>query len=435
MTRSGLSFINWRYPALLRIAAAMVVLACGVSGFGNTNAQAQDALRIAAIVNDDIISVRDLDARVRMVMVISNLPRSAQTVQRIWPQVLRSLIDEKLKQQEAKRLSIEVSDQELERAKRAMEERNKMAPGTFDRSLEQQGIQSQTVLDQMRTELVWVKLVRRRFQSTVEITTDEIDDALDRLERNKGKPQYRIREIVLDSTDSSGNEQETAERLVQQLRSGAEFDAIAREFSTGATAATGGDIGWTTKEQLGDEVGAVVDSLKPGEISDPIRTIFGYQIIQLADRRILSGPNPANAKVTLKQVFVPVPPGSGPDAVASQKSIATAVSETAQNCEDMDTLAAELNSPAGTDLGTLAIGELSPLLREAVINLEVGELSDPVRLPGGFSTIMVCGREEPESDLPGRDEITGRLRAIKFETFAQRYLRDIRRDAFIDTRL
>ncbi|MEP3112736.1 peptidylprolyl isomerase [Nisaea sp.] len=427
--------MNWHFPALLRIAVTAFVLTAGASGMDSSKVLAQDALRIAAIVNDDIISVRDLDARVRMVITVSNLPRNAQTFRRIWPQVLRSLVDEKLKLQEAKRLSIEVSPEELERAKRSMEQRNKLAPGSFERSLRSQGIQSETVLDQMRADIAWVKLVRRRFQSTVEVTIDEIDDAMNRLERNRGKPQFRIREILLDSSDPSVNEEEVAERLVNQLRSGAEFDAIAREFSQGATAATGGDIGWTTIEQLGDEVGAAVDNLQPGDISDPIKTIFGYQIIQLTDRRILSGPNPAKAKVTLKQVFVPVPPNSSPEAEASQKSIATAVSETAQSCDDMDELAAELNSPAGTDLGTLEVGELSPQIREAVIDLKVGELSKPVRLPSGFSTIMVCAREEPESDLPGRDEIADRLRATKFETFAQRYLRDIRRDAFIDTRI
>ena len=427
--------MKWHYPALLRIALTAFLISAGLSGPGGTKALAQDALRIAAIVNDDIISVRDLDARVRMVMIVSNLPRNAQTFQRIWPQVLRSLVDEKLKLQESKRLSIDVSPDELERAKRSMEQRNKLAPGSFDRFLDSQGISSQTVLDQMRADIAWVKLVRRRFQSTVEVTIDEIDDALNRLERNRGEPQYRIREILLDSNNPSVNEEEVAERLVTQLRSGAEFDAIAREFSQGATAATGGDIGWTTKEQLGDEIAAAVDSLAPGEISDPIKTIFGYQIIQLTERRILSAPSPEKAKVTLKQVFIPIPPNSSPEAEASQKSIASAVSETAQSCEDMDALATELKSPAATDLGTLEVGELSPLMRDAVINLKTGELSEPVRLPSGFSTIMVCAREEPESDLPGRDEIADRLRAVKFETFAQRYLRDIRRDAFIDTRI
>lgn len=435
MARSGLSFTKWHYPDLLRIAVVAFVLSAMTCGLGVPRVLAQDALRIAAVVNDDIISVRDLDARVRMVINVSKLPRNAQTVQRVWPQVLRSLVDEKIKLQEAKRLSVTVSDDELERAKRTMELRNKLAPGSFDRFLASQGIESQTVLDQMRADIAWVKLVRRRFQSTVEVTTDEIDDAISRLERNRGKPQYRIREILVESGDQTVNDEEAAEGLVKQLRSGADFGAIAREFSQGATAATGGDIGWTTREQLGDEIGDVVDSLKPGEISDPIKTIFGYQIVQLTDRRILSAPDPSKAKVTLKQVFIPVPQTASPAAEASQKSIAAAVSETAQSCTDMDALAEELKSPAGTDLGTLEVGELSPQLREAVSDLKAGELSKPIRLPSGFSTIMVCAREEPESNLPSRNEIADQLRAIKFETFAQRYLRDLRRNAFIDTRI
>lgn len=434
MARSRLSFIKRPFPVNLRFALAACALGLGIV-LASMPAVAQNALRIAAIVNDEIITVRDLDERVRMVIVASNLPRNAQTFQRVWPQVLRSLIDERLKLQEAERLSIEVTESDLQQAKRTMEQRNKMAPGSFEASLRKEGISPDTVIQQMRADIGWAKLVRRRFQSTVEVTIDEIDDALDRLERNKGAPQYRIREIVLDVDDPAVNEEELAQRLVQQLRSGAQFDAIAREFSTGATAATGGDIGWTTKEQLAAEVAEQVDDMQPGDISDPIRTIFGYQIIQLSDRRILSGPDPLKAKVTLKQVFLPVPPNAGPDAEASQKSIATAVSETAQSCDDMDVLASELDSPAGTDLGTVQIGELSATLREAVLSLKEGDLTQPIRLPSGFSTIMVCKREEPESDLPGRDEIANRLRAIKFETFAQRYLRDIRREAFIDTRI
>ncbi|WP_420404071.1 peptidylprolyl isomerase [Nisaea sp.] len=429
-----MSFIKRHCPTILRIALALTVVTVWSTGTAH-RASAQNALRIAAIVNDDIITVRDLDARVRMVIVSSNLPRNAQTYQRVWPQVLRGLIDEQLKLQEAERLSVEVTEDDINRAKRGMEQRNKMPAGSFDRSLAQEGIPLETVVRQIRADIAWAKLVRRRFQSTVEVTTDEIDDALDRLERNKGAPQYRLREIVLDFDDPAVDAEEVAKRLVQQLRSGAQFDALAREFSQGATAATGGDIGWTTKDQLNPEVAELVDEMKPGDISDPIKTIFGYQIIQLSDRQILSGPDPLKSEVTLKQVFLPVPPNAGSEAESSQKSIATAVSETAQSCDDMDVLASELNSPAGTDLGTLKIGELSPQLREAVADLEEGELTKPIRLPSGFSTIMVCKKTEPESDLPGRNEIAERLRAVKFETFAQRYLRDIRRDAFIDTRI
>ncbi|WP_193188132.1 peptidylprolyl isomerase [Nisaea sediminum] len=429
-----MSSIKLHFPALLRVVLALCIMTIWSTGTSH-RAAAQNALRIAAIVNDDVITVRDLDARVRMVILSSNLPRNQQTYQRVWPQVLRGLIDEQLKLQEAERLSIEVTDDDLNRAKRSMEQRNKMQPGSFDRELEKEGIPLETVVRQIRADIAWAKLVRRRFQSTVEVTIDEIDDALDRLERNKGAPQYRLREIVIDTDDPAVDEQEIAKRLVQQLRSGAQFDAIAREFSQGATAATGGDIGWTTKEQLSPEVAELVDRMQPGDISDPIKTIFGYQIIQLSDRQILSGPDPLKSEVTLKQVFLPVPPNAGADAESSQKSIASAVSETAQSCEDMDVLASELNSPAGTDLGTLKIGELSPQLQEAVTGLNEGELTKPIRLPSGFSTIMVCKKVEPESDLPGRDEIAERLRAIKFETFAQRYLRDIRRDAFIDTRI
>jgi peptidyl-prolyl cis-trans isomerase SurA len=400
-------------------------------------AGAQDIQRIAAVVNDKIISVRDLTARTQLVVSVSKLPNTPEAHRRLWPQVLRALIDEQLQLQEAERLSIDVTDRDLQVGKGLMENRFRIRKGTFDQFLSASGIDSASALQQIRASVAWSKLVNRRFANLTEVSEEEIDEVIEQFQRNLGKPQFFVAEILLPVDDAT-NEADTrqqAERLLAEIRRGGNFNAIAQQFSSSASAARGGEIGWVSTGQIAPELEEVLDQLKPGDVSDPIRTLLGYHIIKLVNRRILSASDPLQAKVSLKHVFFSLPPNAQQADVESQAGIAEAVAASAQNCEDMDALAKEVKSPAGADLGSFNIGELAPDMREAVVNLKAGETSKPVRLPTGLSVIMVCERTEPKTEIPGRDEISPRLRAQKLEILARRYLRDLRRDAFIETRI
>lgn len=424
-----MGFLARRIFGVCAILLAMMVT--------SENARAQDVQRIAAVVNDKIISVRDLSNRTQLVVAISKLPNTPQTHRRLWPQVLRALIDEQLQIQEAERLNIEVTDRDLEIGKGLMENRFRVRKGSFDQFLTANRIDSLSAESQIRASVAWSKLVNRRFANLAEVSDEEIDEIVQQFERNLGKPQYFAAEILLPVDDPS-NERKTrqeADRLLAEIRGGGNFNAIAQQFSTSASAARGGEIGWVSPGQISVELEETLTKLEPGEVSEPVRTLLGYHILKLVNRRILSGTDPLKAKVTLKHVFFPLPEQAADDAVQAQASIAEAVSASVQNCEDMDALAKEVKSPAGADLGTFNVGELAPVMRNAVVNLKAGEASKPVRLPTGLSVIMVCDRVDPPNDIPGREEITPRLRAQKLEILARRYLRDLRRDAFIETRI
>jgi peptidyl-prolyl cis-trans isomerase SurA len=101
----------------------------------------------------------------------------------------------------------------------------------------------------------------------------------------------------------------------------------------------------------------------------------------------------------------------------------------------MEALAKEVKSPAGADLGWFSVGELAPVMRDVVATLQPGIPSKPVRLPTGISIMMVCERVEPPSNIPQREDIRPRLRAQKLDILARRYLRDLRREAFIESRI
>lgn len=398
---------------------------------------AQDIQRIAAVVNDEIVSTQDLRERVQMVVVTSGLPNSPEVAQRLAPQVLRTLIDEQLQLQEAARLNISVSEEDLAQARSVVEQRNNLRPGQLDPFLRSLGIEPSTVERQQRANIGWGASVRRRYGNDVAVSQEEVEDELARIAEQVGKTQKRVFEILL-TVDNPADEvrtRELAERLVREVRAGAPLDSVARQFSQASSATNGGDIGWIIPDTMGEEVAPVVASLEKGKVSDPIRTVFGYQILAVADTRVIEAAAPGQAKLDLKQVFLPIPRDASADARSAQIALAEAVSATARDCADMTSLAEEVQSPVDPNFGETTLAELPDAMRTMVAGLEVGQTTQPIELPNGVMVLMLCEREATGSTQAEAEQVRRQLENRRFEILAQRYLRDLRRNAFVDVRV
>lgn len=406
--------------------------------------------RIAAVVNDDIVSLADLQERVHLALVSSNIEDTEQNRQRIAPQVLRGLIDEKLEMQEAKRLNVKVEDDELKKALRRIEEQNKLPPGGLDAFLAQRGIAKSTLVDQITSTLAWAKLVRRRYGQSIVVTDDEVNEALNQLKQNIGQPLSRVAEIFLavDDPRQEDDVRRAAERLIEQIRGGASFPSIAQQFSQSATAAVGGDIGWVHSSQLMPELAQAVERLQPNQISPPIRAGAGFYILYVIDRRIpgqaAPPPLPTEGTVSLVQVMFPLAQKASAQEREHAERSAQAVTQQAKSCEDMKRIGREKAPQTSGDLGKIKVTDLPADLREVVLRLDVGQPSTPLPVRGGIGVLMVCQRDTPPPPppapaapptLPSREEISENLSLQKLENVARRYLRDLRRLAFVDVRV
>src|SRR6202158_3748670 len=244
-------------------------------------------MQIAAVVNDEVISMFDLVSRMRMVMFSPSIADTPEMRQRLGAQVLHSLIDEKLELQEAKRQNVTATDSEVNNGLQQIEKQNNMKSGQLNEFMKARGIDRGALVDQLTASIVWAKLVRRQAVQTASISDDEIDTAQKRPKEHAGEPQSRVAEIFL-AVDNPAQDEEVrrvAERLSQQMKQGARFSAVATQFSQSATAAVGGDIGWVRPDQLPPELAKAAAQLKPGELSPPIRTAGGYYLMLVIDRR------------------------------------------------------------------------------------------------------------------------------------------------------
>lgn len=419
-----------------RLATVRLILAAGLLLMAGLAASAQQVQRIAAIVNDDVVSGYDVERRVDLIISSGGMPNNAATRRRLRGQVLRVLVEERLQLQEARRFSVAVTKPELQRALGRIERQNNLPAGGLEQFLRVRGIDRGSLEQQIRAEIAWNKLVRKRYAPTVQITEEEIEEALGRLEAERGETQLRLYEIQVP-VDSPEREAEIAEamrNLVQQLRGGAGFAALARQFSKGPTATQGGDMGWVRVSQLPPELAAVANGLKPGDISDPVRTIGGYFILNLRDRRTGAGVDAAKTTLALKQIQLPLAPGGGTEARDHQLAVARAARANLRNCETAQQDAAALGIEEVADLGKVKLSELPPPIASAVANLPVNSLSRPIEAPAGFMLLMVCSRDAQAQALPARQNIRNRLLGERLSVLAQRYLRDLKRDAVIELR-
>lgn len=418
----------------LRQLMACMCLAAAVLG-GAAPGRAQEVDRVAAVVNDEAITMLELDGRVRLALLSSNIPDSVDARRRIVPQMLRKIIEERLQIQEAKRLKITVAKEDLQGAVATVEKQNNLPPGGLKKVLADGGVPFSALEQQLEAEIAWAKVMRLTMLPRVKIGDDEINDHLEMLREAQGRPEYLLAEIVL-GVDDPANETEVmraAERILAQIRDGVPFSGLARQFSQSPSAAQGGDLQWVPQNALEPEVADVVARAMPGSVTAPLRTIEGYQILLVRDRRIAGQRREdPNATVALAQALVPA--GTNRDAARRK---AEEIAAQAKNCNDIETLARDQGLPQSGKLGTLKVADLPDGLRAVLAGLDVMQASKPLESPDGFRVMMVCGRSGggPTGGLPSREEVQRQIEQKRLDLMSRRFLRELRRAAFVEVRL
>lgn len=419
------------------VRAAIIMTALLISCAPLRHAAAQDVDRIAAVVNDEIISIRDLDARLKLAITVSGLPDNIESRRRAVPQVLRKMVDERLQAQEASRLKVSVASEEILRGVSNIENQNRMQPGSLLPSLTKAGVDPDAVKDQIRADIVWVKLIMRSLQPSIRVGEDEITERIETIHQQFGQPEFMLAEIFLPVENSRQEEEakRLGERLIEQLRAGAPFQVLARQFSQSGSAANGGVLGWLSPALLDDELREVVQRMDKGQVSPLVRTASSYVILAMIDKRVAGETTASDPKISLAQVFFPIPQGAPP----IQQLSAKAAELTAQlkSCREMEDLGRKLNSERSGRRDDLTLSVLPQNLRAIVTSLPLNKASAPVNVGDALLVAMVCSREENmvKGGLPTREAMRRTIEDERLEMMARRYLRDLRRAAFIDFRL
>ncbi|WP_417518379.1 peptidylprolyl isomerase [Minwuia sp.] len=415
---------------------AVLALSLGVLLHLPFVAQGQQILGIAAVVDDEVISAYDLEERLDLVIASANLPATEETRRRLRPQVLRTLVDEELQKHAARDAGVQVLNGEIDEEINAIAERNGMSGARLLDQLNRAGVDAHALRQQVLAALAWQRFMAARLLRTVDVSDEEIDEVIRERQEAKGETLYLVSEILLTVDNPSDEDavREGAERLIRQIRNGADFSALARQFSSGATAQQGGDVGWVSDSQMGPEIEAVLPGLQVGQISDPIRTATGYAIIGVRDTRVEGEGDASQVEVELSQLLIPLGREAADEDVEKAGAAAASMRNLVSGCQDVQALADRLPAVTAAELGSLRIGDLPQDFRAAIARLQEGEVSRPIRTAAGIHLLIVCKREVPIDTTLDRDVIENEIIGRKLNQRAQSYLRDLRRDAIVDYR-
>ena len=397
------------------------------------------AAGIVAVVNGDVISNSDVENRTRLFALSTGQPMTPEVLDRLRPQVRQQLVDERLRLQEVQKRKIAVADKDIADAITTIESRNNMHPGALRAGLEGQGVALRTLIDQVRVQIGWTRVLQQELGTRGDISDADVAEQIRVFKAQAGQPEYNLGEIFLPIEDpaKAAETQRFAETVIGQLRSGAPFAIVATQFSQSQNALQGGDLGWVRLAQLDPAVAAVVTQMPPGAISNPITVPGGIDIVTVRQKREV-GRDLQNV-VTLRQVFIPFQGELNPAQPTEQQrravEQANVVAKAAKSCDQMEQLAKTAGSTRPADPGPVRLDTLaSPAMKTILTNLPIGQPSKALVSPDGVAVVMVCGRDQKNMAEPTKQEISDRLLGERVEQAARQLQRDLRRRAVLDLR-
>lgn len=265
---------------LSRLLALILVLALAPVAQAATE-------RIAMVVNDDAITASEVAARTKLILVSAGLPNTKEVRQKLEPQILNSLIEEKLMMQEAKRQKIKVSKEEIARGLETVAKQNNLTADQFRQILARNNIPARTLEDQIESQIAWGDVIQKKIRPDVMISDGEVDAAIERVKSNIGKEQYRVADIFLpvSTPQEDGKVHALADKLVtEMMQNHVPFPRVASQFSQAAGASRGGDLGWIQEGQLDPKLDNIITTMKEGQLARPVRTDDGYHILFLRQK-------------------------------------------------------------------------------------------------------------------------------------------------------
>ncbi len=405
---------------------------------------------IVAVVNTDVITMKELDERLSLVeqrMKRQNMqPPSREVLQK---QLLERLIVNRAQMQLARESGIRIDDIMLDRAIARIAEQNGATVQALRDQLERDGISFARFREEIREEITLQRLREREVDNRLQITESEVDNFL---AANGGQPgggqqELNIAQILVRVPENASPQQiaerkKRAEQAVEQLKAGADFAKVAASFSDAGDALTGGDLGWRSPSRLPQLFVEATEKLADGQIAPLVRSANGFHVLKLVGRRSASVVKamPANTvqQTHARHILIKVNQVvSASEARRKLVELKERLDNKAAKFEDLARLYSNDGTASkGGDLGWIYPGDTVPEFERAMNSLKPGEISQPIESPFGYHLIEVLERKTEEVSKE-RQRMVARqaLREQKLDEAYEDWLRQLRDRAYVEYRL
>jgi peptidyl-prolyl cis-trans isomerase SurA len=399
--------------------------------------------RIAAIVNDGLVLKSELDVQMSSVqkrLQEQKVELPSQSV--LQQQVLDRLVLQEIQLQRAKHVGLTVTDEQLNSALQEIAARNKIPFDQLPTALAAQGVDYKLYRESMRKELTLSTLRQRDVIAHINVSPHELEQYLARQQNAASNDEFNVSHILLSLPAAATPQQldeisHKAQDVAARAGKGEDFGQLAIANSNSQTALDGGQLGWRKGAQLPQFILDLVVKMKPGEVSEPVRTPSGYHIVKLNERRsgeapviinqihvrhILMKPNELDDDETVHQKLAKLR-----DRIEKGESFA-GIASTAS--EDPG------SAPDGGDLGWSGPGTFVPEFDKAIADLKVDEISEPFKTRYGWHIVQMLGtRTYDSTNDVRRQKAFAAIRESKADEETELWLRRLRDDAFVETKM
>jgi peptidyl-prolyl cis-trans isomerase SurA len=427
------------------MAGFVATLLLAVAGHAAERAASRVVLldRIVAVVNDQVITRRDLDDRMKSVLAQlrqQGTPLPPNDV--LEQQVLERMIQTRAQLQLARDTGLRVDDATLDSAIGRIATNNRVSVPELRSLVEKDGISFSKYREDLRDEIVVVRLREREVENKLQIADSEIDNFMATLQQQDGRSEeFNLSHILIRVPEQASPEQlqdrrARAERALSQIKSGTDFRQIAASVSDAPDGVQGGSMGWREFVQLPTIFADAVKTMKPGELSGVLRSAAGFHIVRVNERR----GHVDTAMVTQTRARHILIKTSELVSENEAKDRIVKLQERADNKADFAELARlqseDGSASRGGDLGWLTPGDTVPEFEKAMDLLQPGQISGPVRSPFGWHLIQVLERRSQDmSQQQQRLRARQALREQKGEEAYLEWARQLRDSAFVEIRL
>ena len=428
---------------IIAIASLFLAVAAAHAQTAPRSEVAKPIDRIAVIVNEDVITMVELENRVNIVsrqLVRQGTPAPSRT--ELEKQLLERMITDKVQLQFAKDTGTRVDDLQLDRSIARIADSNNMTLQVFRDTLERDGLPFSIFREEIRGEIAMQRLREREVENKIVVSDSEIEAYLAEAARITTPNEYNLSHVLVRVPEQASSEQiEARRRRAEQARSqvltGTDFRQVAVAFSDAPDALQGGILGWRSEDRLPALFVEALARLKPGEVSPVLRSSNGFHLLKLNESRGSKGPpkvQQTHARHILLRTSELVP-----EAEARRKllDLKQRVENKAADFADLARQHSNDGSAAkGGDLGWLYPGDTVPEFERAMDALKPGEISAPVQTTFGVHLIQVLERrEEDVSQERQRQTARQAIRARKSDEAYQEWLRQLRDRAYVEYRL
>jgi peptidyl-prolyl cis-trans isomerase SurA len=433
---------RFNHPAYVLITALALLLGVGArpaAAQGTPPIPKERRQYIVATVNKKPITRLDWDERVRVALMMADLPITPTNSQQVSLPVLRNLVEEQVKLQEADRLNLSVGEDEVGAVYASIEQANQMPSGGLTKLLQDRQVSAKAYRDEIRTNLLWRKVVQRAIIPEVQVSGEEVVRLRQRKLALLDQPTYQLSEIVLSGDDATTNKpippavlRDTAKRLLAALNGGANFGKLAKQFSNSASAADNGNLGWVAESLLADDQRALLADQTKGRIFPLEREreviLYWLQDVRQPDASISNA-----VAMDSKQILLPA-------ATSLEQALAVRQQLIPASC---DKLEAALKDAAGdkagdrgkiVDLTGSKLADYPRTLSTQLVGLPINGITTPTALAdgGGYTMLKLCQLNADAVAGLTSKELTAELRQEKIQRNADQYLRTLKRNARIE---